>query len=54
MPDPIRTSTSPSTSSAISASRTDGRDTPSSRARSRSGGNRAPGANSPFLISVLI
>ncbi len=43
MPDPIRTSTRPSTSSAISASRTDGRDTPSCFARSRSGGSRAPG-----------
>ena len=43
MPEPIRTSTMPSTSSAISASRTDGRDTPSWRARSRSGGSRAPG-----------
>ena len=38
MPEPMRTSTSPSTSSAISASRTDGRDTPSCLARSRSGG----------------
>ena len=43
MPDPIRTSTSPSTSSAISASRTLGRDTPSCFARSRSGGSRDAG-----------
>ena len=43
----MRTSTSPSTSSAISASRTDGRETPSCFARSRSGGRRAPAENSP-------
>ena len=47
MPDPMRTSTRPSTSSAISASRTDGLETPSCLARSRSGGSRAPAGNSP-------
>ena len=52
MPEPMRTSTRPSTSSAISASRTDGRDTPSCFARSRSGGSRAPGGNSPERISA--
>ncbi len=50
-PDPMRTSTQPSTSSAINASRTDGRDTPSFSARSRSGGKRAPTGNSPASIS---
>src|SRR4029453_12096263 len=54
MPDPMRTSTSPSTSSAINASRTEGLDTPSCFARSRSGGNRAPAGNSPLLISGRI
>ena len=54
MPEPMRTSTRPSTSSAISASRTDGRDTPSCFARSRSGGSRAPAENSPDAISVRI
>ena len=52
MPEPMRTSTRPSTSSAISASRTDGRDTPSCLARSRSGGRRAPAPNSPDWISA--
>src|SRR5437870_5189570 len=47
MPEPMRTSTRPSTSSAISASRTDGRETPSCSARSRSGGKRVPTAYSP-------
>ncbi len=41
-PEPLRTSTRPSTSSAISASRTDGRDTPNCSARSRSAGRRVP------------
>ena len=52
MPEPMRTSTQPSTSSAISASRTDGRLTPSWRARSRSAGSRLPAANSPAVISA--
>jgi hypothetical protein len=54
MPEPMRTSTSPSTSSAMSASRTDGRDTPSCFARSRSGGRRAPAENSPERIRPRI
>ena len=35
-------------------SRTDGRETPSCRARSRSGGNREPAGNSPLLIRPRI
>src|SRR6185437_6789380 len=50
----MRTSTRPSTSSAISASRTEGLETPSWRARSRSGGSRAPAVYSPLLISARI
>src|SRR5437867_8190870 len=52
MPEPPRTSTRPSTSSAISASRTEGRETPSFAARSRSVGSRVPTGNSPALISA--
>jgi hypothetical protein len=52
-PEPVRTSTQPSTSSAISASRTEGRLTPSCLARSRSAGNRVSRpANSPAAISA--
>jgi hypothetical protein len=46
-PAPTRTSTRPAISSAIIASRTVGRLTPNSLARSRSGGSRSPGLNSP-------
>jgi len=51
-PEPVRTSTQLSTSSAISASRTDGRLTPSCWARSRSAGRRSPAANSPLAMSA--
>ncbi len=54
MPEPMRTSTRPSTSSAINASRTDGLDTPSCRARSRSGGSRCPAVYSPERTSERI
>ena len=47
MPEPMRTPTTPSISSTISGSRTEGRETPSCSARSRSGGSCAPAAYSP-------
>ena len=50
-PEPVRTSTQPSTSRAIRASRTEGRLTPSCLARSRSAGKRLPAVNSPLQMS---
>ena len=51
IPEPGRTSTYPSTSKAISASRMEGRETPNCFASSRSAGRRLPVENSPAAIS---
>src|SRR5438094_922656 len=50
IPEPGRSSTYPSTSKAISASRMDGRETPNRSASSRSAGRRLPGGNPPAAI----
>jgi hypothetical protein len=54
MPEPVRTSITPSTSKAMSASRTEGRLKPSCVAKSRSAGSREPTANSPEEINPWI
>jgi hypothetical protein len=54
MPDPTLMLMRPSTSSAMSASRTLGLDTDMASARSRSDGSRLPTGNSPELIRPRI
>ena len=54
MPEPIRTSTRPCTSSAMMASRTAVRLTEKRSASARSDGRRVPGGNSPSRTSSTI